>query len=216
MKILVVRFSSIGDVVLTTPIVRCLKQQIPNCEIHFITKKAFKGILEHNSNISKIFTIDSSISEVIATLKAILEISEQIQTINRYLQFALDKKLNVNMAPLIAEYNKALACLEKWLKDQKKCINNYRAESAKLNPKPNFTYKNIERNMYIEVITGQLNGELKGDHWQTICDANKQFRPRLVVCALIAQNDFVDNWGEDTGWKDELKRLYAQKTVPVL
>ena len=69
MKILVVRFSSIGDVVLTTPIVRCLKQQIPNCEIHFITKKAFKGILEHNSNISKIFTIDSSISEVIPALK---------------------------------------------------------------------------------------------------------------------------------------------------
>ncbi len=69
MKILVVRFSSIGDVVLTTPVVRCLKQQIPNCEIHFITKKAFKGILEHNSNISKIFTIDSSISEVIPALK---------------------------------------------------------------------------------------------------------------------------------------------------
>ena len=30
MKILVIRFSSIGDVVLTTPIVRCLKKQIPN------------------------------------------------------------------------------------------------------------------------------------------------------------------------------------------
>ncbi len=69
MKILVVRFSSIGDVVLTTPVVRCLKQQIPNCEIHFITKKAFKVILEHNNNISKIFTIDSSISEVLAALK---------------------------------------------------------------------------------------------------------------------------------------------------
>ena len=69
MKILVVRFSSIGDVVLTTPVVRCLKQHIPNCEIHYITKKAFKGILEHNGNISKIFTIDSSISEVIAALK---------------------------------------------------------------------------------------------------------------------------------------------------
>lgn len=69
MKILVVRFSSIGDVVLTTPVVRCLKEQIPNCEIHFITKKVFKGILEHNSNISKIFTIDKSISEVIAALK---------------------------------------------------------------------------------------------------------------------------------------------------
>jgi ADP-heptose:LPS heptosyltransferase len=38
-KILVIRFSSIGDVVLTTPIVRALKQQVPAAEIHFIYKK---------------------------------------------------------------------------------------------------------------------------------------------------------------------------------
>jgi hypothetical protein len=38
MKILVIRFSSIGDIVLTTPIVRCLKQQLPHAQIHFLTK----------------------------------------------------------------------------------------------------------------------------------------------------------------------------------
>lgn len=70
MKILVIRFSSIGDVVLTTPIVRALKTQLLDCEVHFITKKAFAGILEHNPNIDRLFTIDKSISEVIATLKA--------------------------------------------------------------------------------------------------------------------------------------------------
>lgn len=69
MKVLVVRFSSIGDVVLTTPIVRALKNQIPNAEVHFITKKSFKGVLEHNPHIEKLFTIEKSISEVIADLK---------------------------------------------------------------------------------------------------------------------------------------------------
>jgi ADP-heptose:LPS heptosyltransferase len=57
-KILVIRFSSIGDIVLTTPIVRALKTQLPACEIHFITKKAFAGILEHNPNIDHLFTIE--------------------------------------------------------------------------------------------------------------------------------------------------------------
>jgi ADP-heptose:LPS heptosyltransferase len=69
MKILVIRFSSIGDVVLTTPVVRALKEQLPNAEIHFITKTAFKGVLEQNPNIDRLFTIERSINEVIADLK---------------------------------------------------------------------------------------------------------------------------------------------------
>jgi ADP-heptose:LPS heptosyltransferase len=68
-KILVIRFSSIGDVVLTTPIVRALKQQVPAAEIHFITKKSFKDVLENNPNIDKLYTIEKSISEVLSQLK---------------------------------------------------------------------------------------------------------------------------------------------------
>ena len=37
----VVRFSSIGDIVLTTPILRCIKQQLNDVEFHFITKHNF-------------------------------------------------------------------------------------------------------------------------------------------------------------------------------
>ena len=69
MKILVIRFSSIGDVVLTTPVVRCLKKQIPNATIHFITKKPFSSILENNPYIDKLITIKASINEVISDLK---------------------------------------------------------------------------------------------------------------------------------------------------
>ncbi|MDR0801601.1 glycosyltransferase family 9 protein [Fluviicola sp.] len=68
MKILVVRFSSIGDVVLTTPVVRCLKEQLGS-EIHYITKQAFKPVLEQNPYIDRIITIQKSVDEVIDLLK---------------------------------------------------------------------------------------------------------------------------------------------------
>ncbi|TSJ39993.1 glycosyltransferase family 9 protein [Fluviicola chungangensis] len=69
MKILVVRFSSIGDVVLTTPVVRCLKQQVKDARIHFITKKAFQSVLDQNPYIDRIITIEKSVDEVVELLK---------------------------------------------------------------------------------------------------------------------------------------------------
>ena len=70
MKILVVRFSSIGDIVLTSPVVRCIHQQIPNAEIHFITKKSFESIVAANPYIQKTWCIEKSIEELIPQLKA--------------------------------------------------------------------------------------------------------------------------------------------------
>lgn len=48
---------------------RCLKEQLPNSEIHFLTKSAFRSVVEHNPNIDKVITIDSSIKEVTSELK---------------------------------------------------------------------------------------------------------------------------------------------------
>ncbi|GAB5416716.1 MAG: glycosyltransferase family 9 protein [Crocinitomicaceae bacterium] len=70
MKILVVRFSSIGDVVLTTPVVRALKEQLPDIEIHFLTKQQFGSIVTPNPNIDTVHTIQKSIDEVLPQLKA--------------------------------------------------------------------------------------------------------------------------------------------------
>lgn len=68
-KILVIRFSSIGDIVLTSPVLRCLKQQL-NAEVHFLTKKSFASLLTHNPNVDNCYTIDKKVSEVIDNLKA--------------------------------------------------------------------------------------------------------------------------------------------------
>jgi len=59
-KFLIIRFSSIGDIVLTTPVIRCLRKQYPGDEIHFLTKHGFKGILADNPYINKIHTLGDS------------------------------------------------------------------------------------------------------------------------------------------------------------
>ncbi len=68
MKVLVIRFSSIGDIVLTSPVVRALKEQA-NAEVHYLTKTPFIPVLEHNPYIEKIHTISSNFENTIAELK---------------------------------------------------------------------------------------------------------------------------------------------------
>lgn len=59
-KFLIIRFSSIGDIVLTTPVIRCLRKKYPDAEIHFLTKQSFRNIVAHNPNINKVHTLGDS------------------------------------------------------------------------------------------------------------------------------------------------------------
>ena len=53
-KFLIIRFSSIGDIVLTTPVIRCLKKQVPGAEVHYLGKETFRSVLESNPYIDKL------------------------------------------------------------------------------------------------------------------------------------------------------------------
>jgi ADP-heptose:LPS heptosyltransferase len=68
-KFLVIRFSSIGDIVLTTPVVRCLKQQVEHAEVHFVTKEKHSSILSSNPYIEKVHILDENIAGLIAELE---------------------------------------------------------------------------------------------------------------------------------------------------
>ena len=67
-KILLIRFSSIGDIVLTTPVIRALHQQL-GAEVHLLTKKSFAGVLKVNPYLTKIWAIEKRVGEVSAELK---------------------------------------------------------------------------------------------------------------------------------------------------
>lgn len=67
-KILIIRFSSIGDIVLTTPVIRCLKLQL-KAELHFLTKRAYHQLLSSNPYIDKVHSIEKKVSEILTALK---------------------------------------------------------------------------------------------------------------------------------------------------
>ena len=67
-KILIIRFSSIGDIVLTTPVIRCIRKQMPDAIIHYLTKEKFKQVLEHNPYIDHIYTIKKDVDEALLDL----------------------------------------------------------------------------------------------------------------------------------------------------
>jgi len=67
-KILLIRFSSIGDIVLTSPIIRGLKLQL-DAELHFLCKRRFANLLDHHPQIHKVYSLDDSFRELIPQLK---------------------------------------------------------------------------------------------------------------------------------------------------
>ncbi|NVO85280.1 glycosyltransferase family 9 protein [Hymenobacter terrestris] len=70
MKILILRFSSIGDIVLTTPVIRAVKQQVAGAVVHFATKPAFRSILENNPYVDRVHCLTGSLGELVAELQA--------------------------------------------------------------------------------------------------------------------------------------------------
>lgn len=68
-KFLIIRFSSIGDIVLTTPVIRCLKKQVPDAEIHFLTKESFAAIVESNPYVDKVHLLSHSWELMVEEIK---------------------------------------------------------------------------------------------------------------------------------------------------
>jgi ADP-heptose:LPS heptosyltransferase len=70
-RFLIVRFSSIGDIVLTTPVVRHLKQQVEDAEVHYLTKSSYTALLESNPYIDHIHPFDGDMRSCMRRLKSL-------------------------------------------------------------------------------------------------------------------------------------------------
>lgn len=68
-KFLIIRLSSIGDIILTTPVIRCLKNQLKEAEIHFLVKKQFLPVISANPYIDKFHCFDNNLSSIKKTIR---------------------------------------------------------------------------------------------------------------------------------------------------
>lgn len=174
MKILIIRFSSIGDIVLTTPIVRCLKKQLPGCEIHFITKKVFQPVITHNPYIDKIHPVEEKLADVFTALR-----KEQFD-------YVIDLHKNLRSARLkralgVKSFSFNKLNVEKWL------FVNF-----KINLLPNVHIVN----RYFETVKnlGVVNDEAGLDHFiadSDVVDIEKHFPLQpLNYHALVAGGSY--------------------------
>ncbi|MCW8805463.1 MAG: glycosyltransferase family 9 protein [Ignavibacteriaceae bacterium] len=53
-KILIIRLSSMGDILLTTPLIRSIKRQNPEVQIDFVLKEEFIELVKNNPNLTDI------------------------------------------------------------------------------------------------------------------------------------------------------------------
>ncbi len=73
LDILVVRFSAIGDIILTTPLIRALRGQYPGARISMLTKQQYVPLLADNPYLDEVFGIDRtrSVREIAADIRSI-------------------------------------------------------------------------------------------------------------------------------------------------
>lgn len=105
---MIIRFSSIGDIVLASPAIRCLKKQIPDAEIHFLIKETFKDVVKHNPYIDKIHFLKKDFSMLVQELK------------NEKFDYIIDLHKNLRTTKLRLYLHKS-----KWLSFHKESLQKF-------------------------------------------------------------------------------------------
>lgn len=170
-KFLIVRFSSIGDIILTTPVIRGLKMQVEEAEIHYLTKKIYESVLSSNSYLDKIYILDNNFRSLMRDLKKekydyIIDLHRNIRTAR--LKFSLTsisfsfKKLNrlkwmlvnfkVNKLPNIHIVDRYLETVKLFsVENDKKGLDYFIPSVDKINTKKLFGCRPYE---YLVIVVG--------------------------------------------------------------
>lgn len=82
-RILIVKLSSIGDVVHTLPVIRTIRHNLPNSYIAWIVEDKAKEILEGNKDVDRIITINTKLWRKAFNSSTIREILDVINTLRK-------------------------------------------------------------------------------------------------------------------------------------
>jgi ADP-heptose:LPS heptosyltransferase len=170
-KFLIIRFSSIGDIVLTTPVIRCLKIQMPEAEIHYLTKASFASILQPNPYIDQLHLHDQDLKATIQKLKRekfdfVIDLHNNVRTLKVKIalgvkSFSFEKlniekwamtALKINRLPDIHIVDRYLKTLSSWgIENDGAGLDYFIPADAGLKPD---TIPESHRNGYLGIVIG--------------------------------------------------------------
>ncbi len=146
-KILIIRFSSLGDIILTFPLIKKLRRKYPESVIHFLTGVKYQDVLKLNPSINRIILHDNSLSEIRKMVRSenydvILDLHKNLKSfyacfMNSKKAFRIKKenlkkfflvKFKINLfREIIPVYKKYIICADPFLH-----INDYEFETDEL------------------------------------------------------------------------------------
>lgn len=171
-KILIIRLSSLGDILLTTPVIRAISKKHPNSQIDYVVKRQYSSSLQYNPHISTMYLYEKkkakSIKDQISKVKYDLVIDLQNNLRSCALTFGLGTEIKRFKKPT---FKKLLLVWTKinLLKEIKPIPMRY-AETATLQLDDNGLDLFIPENINPKLITGKK--------YIGICPGAKHFTKR--------------------------------------
>ena len=102
-KILIMRLSSMGDVVLASPLIRCVRNQIPNATIDFVVDKKYSDVIKYNPHINNLIEYDRDNPDFNAKIKENLDRNYEIIDLQNNRRSKLFRK---KIGKIIGAFNK--------------------------------------------------------------------------------------------------------------
>ncbi|HPO55174.1 MAG: glycosyltransferase family 9 protein [Ignavibacteriaceae bacterium] len=103
-NVLIIRLSSLGDVLLTTPLIRSLKSKYPDINVDFVVKRQYSMVLKGNPYLRRIFFPDEEID--VTQYDVIVDLQNNLRSckirrkfekrVVKFKKYSLDKYLLVN------------------------------------------------------------------------------------------------------------------------
>jgi ADP-heptose:LPS heptosyltransferase len=113
-KILIIRFSSIGDIVLTTPVVRCLRQQLAvDTHIHYLVKQEFIAVIDTNPHINKCWAYEKTSEKALISSLAAQNFDVVIDLQNNWRSMRIRRAMGAKKSYVFNKLN-----VRKWLLTQ--------------------------------------------------------------------------------------------------
>ncbi len=101
-RMLIIRFSSIGDIVLTTPVIRGLNRHFPELKIDYLIKEQFRDLIAHHPGVDRVKTIPHDLP-----FRELIQLRQQIQSSGEY-DYLLD--LHDNLRSRILTFRSRVPC----------------------------------------------------------------------------------------------------------
>jgi heptosyltransferase-2 len=115
MRVLVIRFSSAGDIILTSPFLRALRRRYPEAEVHFAVKEEFASLVAHSPHVDRVVRLprgagvgallrlkSALIAEVGGEYDVVFDLHDSLRS--RHMRFGMGRRTAIVRKPTLAKW----------------------------------------------------------------------------------------------------------------